>query len=173
MKWMLFVVAGLVALVAMVALVGWMLPQHHEASRSAVLAAGPQVVWGAITDVTAYPQWRSDVRSVDRLPDRDGRPVWREHGRHGAITYEAVRLEPPTRFETRIADTGLAFGGTWTYALAPEGDGTRLTITERGEIYNPVFRALAHFVFGYTSTMEAYLAAVDRRLAAAPPRTDR
>ena len=30
-----------------------------------------------------------------------------------------------------------------------------MTITERGEIYNVVFRTLAKFVFGYTSTMEA------------------
>ncbi len=32
-----------------------------------------------------------------------------------------------------------------------------LTITERGEIYNPIFRVFARFVFGYTATMETYL----------------
>lgn len=28
---------------------------------------------------------------------------------------------------------------------------------EEGEIYNPIFRCLARFVFGYTSSLESYL----------------
>ena len=40
-----------------------------------------------------------------------------------------------------------------------------MTITERGEIYNVIFRALSKFVFGYTSTMESCLAAAQKKLA--------
>jgi hypothetical protein len=32
-----------------------------------------------------------------------------------------------------------------------------VTITERGEIRNPIFRAVARYVFGYGATMEAFL----------------
>ena len=61
--------------------------------------------------------------------------------------------------------TGLLFLGCWhrfgwTYELAPEGSGTRLTITENGEIYNPIFRFVARFVLGYTSTMGSVLRAL-------------
>ena len=47
-------------------------------------------------------------------------------------------------------------------ALIPDGEGSTVTITERGEIYNPVFRSLARFMFGYTSTMDKTLDALER-----------
>jgi hypothetical protein len=61
---------------------------------------------------------------------------------------------------TRIADPEQPFGGTWTFELAPADGGTRLTITERGEVYNPIFRALGRFVFGHTATIDQYLRAL-------------
>jgi hypothetical protein len=70
---------------------------------------------------------------------------------------EHVERQPPRRLVTRIADADLPFGGTWTFELAPEEGGTRVTITERGEIRNPIFRAVARYVFGYGATMEAFL----------------
>ena len=61
---------------------------------------------------------------------------------------------------TRIADRSLPFGGTWTYVLAPDGNGTRLTITEHGEVYNPIFRFVSRFIIGHTGTMEGVLRAL-------------
>ena len=65
----------------------------------------------------------------------------------------------------RIDDPGQPFGGTWTYALTPNGTGTSLTITEDGEVYNPIFRFMSHFFFSQTATIDAYLAALQRRLS--------
>jgi hypothetical protein len=52
--------------------------------------------------------------------------------------------------------------------LQPQSQGCLLTITEEGEIYNPVFRFVSRFVIGYTATIDGYLArlaqvAVNRR----------
>ena len=149
--------AVLCAIVAVVVLVGYALPVAHVASRDATLSAPPERVFAALTEVERYPSWRSDVKSVELLPWAAA-PRWREHGSNGAITFERTELQPPNRIVTRIADTDLAFGGTWTYELTPEGGGTRLTITERGEVYNPVFRFMSRFVFGHTATMEKFLA---------------
>lgn len=75
-----------------------------------------------------------------------------------------VEATPPSRYVTKIDDESQPFGGTWTFEIEPLGDDrSRLTITERGEIYNPIFRALARFVFGYTSTMASFLAAATDR----------
>ena len=71
----------------------------------------------------------------------------------------------PSRCLTRIDEPDQPFGGTWTYNLAGEGAGTRLTITEDGEVYNPVFRFLSRYVFSQTATMEQYLADVQKHLA--------
>jgi hypothetical protein len=38
-----------------------------------------------------------------------------------------------------------------------------LTITERGQISNPVFRFMARYVFGYHATMQEYLASLGRK----------
>jgi uncharacterized protein YndB with AHSA1/START domain len=163
MKWVLIAVAAVAVLIALVALIGSLLPKGHVASRSAKFRQSPEAVWKAITDVASFPSWRSDVQRVEMLPDRDGRPVWKEISRRGALTLEVVEWKPPERLVGRIADPDLPFGGTWTYEIAGTNGGSTLTITERGEIYNPLFRFLARAVFGYHATMEAYLRALGKK----------
>jgi hypothetical protein len=67
---------------------------------------------------------------------------------------------PARRLVTRIADHNLPYGGTWTYELTPDGSGTRLTITENGEVYNPIFRFVSRFIMGHTASMESVLRAL-------------
>lgn len=160
MRWVLGIVGVLVALVLVVVIVGYLLPKSHVASMSARYAASPDAIWTSLTDVAAFPQWRTDVKRVEPLPDENGQRGWREHGAHDAITYRVVEANAPRRLVARIADPNLPYGGSWTYDLTPEGSGTRLTITENGEIYNPVFRFVARFVLGYTATMEGVLRAL-------------
>lgn len=164
MKWLLLVVAVLAVVVAVVALVGMTVPQSHVATRSARFDAPPPVIWRAITDIDAFPAWRPDVKAVERVSSGPAGPSWVEIGPSGArLPLETVEAVPPRRLVGRIGP-GLPFGGTWTYEIEPSGNGSRLTITERGEIYNPIFRFMARYVFGYTSTMETYLEALGKEL---------
>jgi uncharacterized protein YndB with AHSA1/START domain len=164
---LLLIVGGLVlALVVVVLVVGWLLPVKHKASRAATFAATPERVWQLITDIDSFPGWRGDVKAVTRLPDRDGHIVWVEEGRNGRMKMEVDRSEPPRRLVTRIADPDLPFGGTWTYLISPAPNGTTLTITEDGEVYNPIFRFMSRFVFGHEATMAAYLSAAQKQLKA-------
>jgi uncharacterized protein YndB with AHSA1/START domain len=165
MKWLIIAVATLALLVSLTALVGSRLPKSHRASREQALAASPEAVWSAITDVEAFPSWRSDVRQVQRLPDRDGRPVWIEEGGSGKMTLAVERWEPSQVLVVRIADPDLPFGGTWTYEITPAAGGTRLRITEDGEVYNPLFRFMARFIFGYEGTISAYMSALEKRFS--------
>lgn len=164
MKWVwvgLGVVGGVIALMA---IVGLLLPQDHVASRSARYRQPPDAVWGTITDTPASVAWRGDLRSVERLADRDGHAVWKEIDRHGdSMTLETLEEAPPHRLVRRIVDTGLPFGGTWTFEIVPQEGGALVTITERGFVRNPIFRFLARFVFGYTSTLDAYLKALGKK----------
>jgi uncharacterized protein YndB with AHSA1/START domain len=128
------VVLCLVAAGALAALVGSRLPRTHVASRERTFPVPPEVVWAAITNVDAFPAWRRDVKRIQRLPDRDGRPVWTEETRSGKMTLAADRMEAPRILVLRIADPDLPFGGTWTYEITPAPAGSRLAITENGEI---------------------------------------
>lgn len=163
MRWVLMVLGVIVGLVATVLIVGALIPKGHVASRSARFQQPPEVLWEAMTDFASHPTWRTGLERMEPLPEREGRPLWREMGRYGPITYEVVESSPPTRLVTRIADPELPFGGTWTYEIASRDGSSTVTITEEGEIYNVIFRFMARFVFGYTATMEQYLVDLGKR----------
>lgn len=167
MKTALIIAAVLVGvallLVAIVAGIGATLPKAHVTRRSAVYRQSPEVLFATITDFAAAPSWRSDLQRVELLGAPGGLPRFREHGRHDSIEMEVVEMAPPRRLVVRIADPNLPFGGRWVYELAPMEQGTRLAITEEGEIYNPIFRFVARFILGTHGTLEAYLRSLGRR----------
>ena len=157
-------IGGIVVLVLVVVLVGALLPVRHEVSREVTIDRPPAEVWDVIADFSAGPDWRPDIDRVEQLPDRDGRPVWAEYGTDGQrIPYATIETAPPTRLVRKIADERLPFGGTWTFDLTPVGAGTRVKITERGEVRNPVFRFVSKFVIGHETFMERYLQALGSR----------
>jgi hypothetical protein len=157
MKWILIVLGVLVGLAALMWVIGAMLPKDHVATRMARFSQPPEKIWEALTNAEAMPSWRKDLKSVKRLPDRDGKPAWVETSSFGDMPLYVETAEPPLKLVTRIADPDLPFGGTWTFEIAPADGGATLRITERGEIRNAFFRFMSRFVFGYTSTMETYL----------------
>jgi uncharacterized protein YndB with AHSA1/START domain len=166
MAWGLFLLAGLAALVLLPAIAGSLLPKGHTATRRATYRQPASAVWTAIADIDKFPTWRSDLSAVERLPDREGRPAWREKGRNGIMTLEQVETSPPRRLVGRIADRNLPFGGTWTYELSETEGATTLATTEDGEVYNPIFRFLARFVFGYAATIYKYLRDLGKKFGA-------
>jgi uncharacterized protein YndB with AHSA1/START domain len=165
MKWLLIVVVGLAVIAAAIVIVGLLLPRGHFASRSATFGVSPERIWQAITDVEAFPSWRAGVKSVKTLPDRQGQKAWIEETSTGPIPLVVERSEAPRLLVVRIADANLPFGGTWTYQIAPAGTRSTLTITENGEIYNPLFRFVTRFVSGYEATLASYLSSLEKRLA--------
>lgn len=165
-KWLLRLVALLIALITVMAAIGWTLPVGHQASVTADLQAPPARVFAAISDPARYPEWRTDLTRVEFIEQGDGRVRFREHGPFGPIVFRIDELTPPSRMRTRIDDTDQPFGGTWTFDLEPAGRGTRITITEDGEVYNPIFRFLSRFVFPQTAAIAQYLDDLRRRVEA-------
>ncbi|HEY3934578.1 MAG TPA: hypothetical protein VGL65_08155 [Gemmatimonadales bacterium] len=74
----------------------------------------------------------------------------------------------PSRIVSRIIGGVTAFGGSWTYDLTPQGNAAELRITEDGEVYNPIFRAVSRFIIGHNATVDRYLADLARRVGQAP-----
>ena len=64
------------------------------------------------------------------------------------------------------AGPGAERGGTGrcTSGLEPTATGTRLSITEDGSVYNPIYRFVSRFFLGYTTTADAYLDALEARM---------
>lgn len=161
MRWVLrFALAGLVAVVA-VLVIGSSLPVEHSVTREAVVQGSSVDVWQVVTDVERFPEWRPGVDRVVALDERNGLPVWREEGSAGRLTLGVVWFEPPDRLVVRVSDDDSAFGGTWTWDLSPAEDGgTRVTVTEDGEVYSPLFRFVSRYVIGHDRTLRTYLEAL-------------
>jgi uncharacterized protein YndB with AHSA1/START domain len=169
MRWLLLILGSLAAIVAAIAIVGAMLPRDHVVTLTARIAAPPASVWTALTDAASFPTWRHDVTKVELLPPTATGPSWREHSRNGAITMVVDLAEPPRKMIGRIADEGLPFGGKWIFEIDPDGDAaSRVTITEAGSVYNPIFRFVSRFIMGHTSSIDAYLRALGRHFGSEP-----
>jgi uncharacterized protein YndB with AHSA1/START domain len=153
-----------VALIALVLIVGWSLPVTHHVTRSVSLRAPPDSVFALISHPAEFPQWRSDVTRVEPAPAEGGHGRFREVGQNGAILYQVESAVPNRRLVTRIVDRSLPFGGAWTYEIIPSAGSTTLQITEDGEVYNPLFRFVSRFITGQTSTLDRFLGDVRRRL---------
>lgn len=160
MKIVLLVLAVIVAMIAIVLIIGASLSKNHSASRSATFKKDRRAVYDVVRNVSAAPEWREDVQKVEVLDDKH----FREHSRMGVVTFEIVDDNPGRTFITRIADTNLGYSGSWTHQFEETPDGTRLTITENGEVMNVFFRFMSRFVFGHTASIDSYLKSLERRL---------
>ena len=156
------IVVVIVVLAAIAALVGSRLPKNHTASRSILLHRPPKEVYDVVRDFGSAPTWRSDVKSLEVQPQPDGKIHFREVG-SDTIDYEVAEDVTGQRLVTRILNTDLGYSGKWTYEFLPEGNGTRVKITEDGEVSNVLFRFMSRYVFGHTSTLDAYLTALGKR----------
>lgn len=164
MRIALIILLILLSIVVVVLAVGMTLPEKHVAKTRTSFKAHAAQIWSAITDIKAFPGWRSDVKSVELLPAVNGKPAWREDGSNGKISYVQEDALAPSRLSVRLTDDSLPFGGTWTYEIVPAANGSQLTITENGIVRNPVFRFVSRFVFGHYKTQETYLKDLGKRL---------
>jgi hypothetical protein len=167
MAWVLWTVGGLVGAIAVAAVVmiviGMMLPKAHVASRMIHLNQPAETVWATVTDFANWTDWNTRITSMVRMDDQDGCEVWNMKSSFGDMPSAIVERVAPSRLVTKIADPKLPFGGTWTWRIEPDADGCTVRITEDGEIYNPFFRFMSRYIFGYDGTMKGFLLALGQK----------
>ena len=160
MKWLWIVPLLFVGLIALIVLVGLLLPKHHTASRTARFKQPSAKVWSLIETPQSYKVW-APVKSIEMLPPRDGQEAWKIVQKSGdSLSLALVERTPPSRLVTRIIDA-TAFGGTWTWVITPVGDDScTLSVTEDGDVHNPIFRFVTYFFMGHHGTIDAHLKAL-------------
>ena len=160
MKWFFRLLVMLGVLILTMFIIGSTLPQDHTTTTSQTFSSSREEVWIVLTDFNAWPSWRSDLKEI-----WDGSNSFSEVAADGeTIEYRIEDFTPPERLVTRIVTPDLAFGGSWTYELTPTDEGCSLTITENGEVYNPMFRFLSKYAFGHTATMDQYLKDLKKKI---------
>ena len=153
MKWFLLILGILVCLVLMIVIIGYLLPIKHTSSIQVSINASPAEIWARLSDFKRYPAWRKDVRSVNVCS-----PVeWVEVNNRGdSLPLKVVVQEPGQRLVTQIQGHHLPFGGDWEFRFRDNGGSTTVTITENGEVYNPVFRFVSKFIMGHNANLKKY-----------------
>jgi hypothetical protein len=147
---------------------GSKLPAEHKASVTEVVPASQRKVWGLMTNIEALPRWRTGLRAVKPLPDKDGAPCWAEVQDRMTMPLCADVREEPTKQVVRIADPKLPFGGTWTYLLEPAGENaTRVTIIEDGTTGPTMWRFMDRYVMHEDRQIKLYMADLQRAAAEA------
>lgn len=97
MKWLLWIVIALVALIAMAWIIGALLPREHSATCVARFKATPRALYDSIVDVAGARSWRKELTKVELLPSRDGKAAWIEESSWGKVNYVREVDEPATR----------------------------------------------------------------------------
>jgi len=163
MKIALIVIGALAMLVLCVVVTGALLPKRHVVSRSALFKTNPDRLFAL---VAGSQDWRPNVKSCELITEDGGRQFQRETSTHGeTVLYELLGAQPPSAIQRRIATENLPYGGSWSFAFQQVNGGTRVRITEDGEVYNPAFRFVSKFIMGQTATLDAYLTAMGKAVS--------
>ncbi|HEY5094398.1 MAG TPA: hypothetical protein VII69_04680 [Candidatus Eremiobacteraceae bacterium] len=147
--------------------IGTSLPIDHHAVCSANYARPVHFLFAVVENDDTSVYWRPEISRAELVSGRGATAVWRETDTHGsAIIYRTIAYAEDNKLVRTIDFVpGMPFGGTWAYIFSAESgrlaiapiNGSGLTIIEDGKIYNPFFRFMARYVFGYTQTMKTYL----------------
>lgn len=131
MKKVMLFVAGIVALFVAV---GLLLPSRAHVERSIVLKASPSTVFTVLDGFAQFQKWSpwADLDPAMKITysgPAEGvgaRMDWSGNTRAGKGSQEVLESVPYSRIRLKLS---FGDGGDFaaTYALAPEGDGTRLT----------------------------------------------
>jgi uncharacterized protein YndB with AHSA1/START domain len=151
------------ALTGMAVAVGLLLPTAHTTTGTAMFDRPPDAVWRVLTDLDGMPLWRSDLTTLERLPNHGGKTVWREIGRAGAQVLEFWWEDPPRRLVMQSAEAGQVNYPIRTFELSSIGGGTRVTMTARAVVSNPLVRVLVR-LDPSRPAVERFLHDLDQRL---------
>lgn len=158
--WFVSILLALTSLVIILYLTGLTIPKEHVATSSREFQSSQHDVWMVLSDFSNWPEWRSDLQEI-----RLGHNGFTEVLKSGeSIDYRIEDFTTPERIVIRIATEGLPYGGSWTFELTSAGNGCRVTITETGEVYNPIFRVISKYFIGQTASMERCLEDLSKKI---------
>jgi hypothetical protein len=111
--------------------VGLFLPREYMMKGTLKSEHPPQAVWEAITDHAKDPTWWKGLERVERLPDKDGKEVWRHIYKDDfrLILYTEEK-DPPhhLRWLVREAGGGTGWNQKWDFEIVPEGSGCIISL---------------------------------------------
>ena len=162
MMWIWIAAASLLGLVALVFLVGTLLPERTRARGRLDVPLSPAEVWRRLADFERHPMSAGMCRGTERLPDENGLPVWIEDLGSSKFRVQTVEAEEPRRIVRRMTDQVVPMTARSVIELEAIGSGTRLTMETdvtlaRGTWHVPVMRVTLALFRGVRGGIKGYL----------------
>lgn len=159
-KKMTVAVLSIVALVAMVFVIGLFIPKQKEYLKTADLKSSPESVFQIVTDVENQTLWRNDVQEI-KVIDQN---TWTEVPKKGTpITFRTKRKIQNQLFEIEIIEPK-SFQGYWIGTFEQSPMGTKVVFKEVVIIENPFFRVMSSIFVDLNKTMDVYLSNLKAKL---------
>jgi hypothetical protein len=164
MKWIFISLGILIVLIAIVYLIGLLMNVKHEATiQREFKKIGMDEILSVIKDYKGYANWWSGIKELTI----DSVNHWTEKNSHGdKVSYRLEMGDEKGKLITRILNKDLAYGGFWEFTFTSIDDGCSIKIVENGEVYNPLFRFMAKYIFGHETTLKNYMNDLEIKLKA-------
>ncbi len=141
------------AIIAIVFVVGLLLPKQREFVKQAELYSPPEKVFQVVTDFANQASWRDDVQEIKVIDDK----TWIEIPKKGTpITFKTKQKVQNKLFEIKIIEPK-NFNGYWIGTFEKTKNGTKVVFKEVVIIENPFSRVLSSIFVDLDKTIDVYL----------------
>ncbi|MEZ6194747.1 MAG: SRPBCC family protein [Planctomycetota bacterium] len=146
---MIWIPVALIALVAILLLVGLALPEDFAYEVEREIAVPPAAVWAALHDPSSHPLGGRQCRGVSLLAEPGGSFAWREDLGASRVDYRVVESSEPRRLSFEAKDDVVPMSFRADLELEPTAAGTRVRVRvkgaiRRGTFHVPFFRLAIH-----------------------------
>ena len=158
---MTYLLISIVAIIAIVLIIGLFLPKERTFTKTAVLNSDVNKVFNIVTDFKNQTTWRNDVKEIIVIDNN----TWTEVPKKGtAITFKVKQKVENEIFEIEIIEPK-NFSGFWVGTFkTTKVNGTAIEFKEVVTISNPFFRTLSFLFVDLNKTMDLYLQNLKQKL---------
>lgn len=108
-------------------------PKEFAGGGDKRIAASPDRVWAMIHDPAHHPMSAPKEPVVTMGAPVNGLPAWTEDLGHSVVHVVTVEAAPDHAVYA-MTDSVTPVSTTWTITVAPDGEGTQVTITQVGRV---------------------------------------
>lgn len=172
-RWPWIVLGVLAGMILLPLLVGTFLPENYDAGLQFTIHRPPEEVWAALSNYEKHPMSGAMMKSVQRLPDENGLPVWVEEMGETKITVKTLESEAPNYVRRQLQDHVVPMTAVTEIRIEPVEGGSRITATSHmtirsGTWHVPIFRVILTLTNGAEKGLKDFFTGIARELGEAP-----
>lgn len=158
------ILIGLVSLVIVLFLIGWMLPKERVVTCRSEFPVASEVVYSIVTNNNDW-KYRSNLKELIPVSSEGEYEVWDEVTTDGTVIRFTTKEKKPYSHYSFTMESKM-FKGYWiaTFATMPNG-GTLFTATEHISIRNPFVKTLSYLFFDIKKLMDTYQDDLRKKIA--------